>query len=166
MPHGAAMEGQLRRVLGPALFHAPTPARSRGREPKRPHEARLQPAREYRANKSKENQINPRKKAWISLDSFGRFGTFQCVTGNPNKKISRALNSRVRLCAKRLQRSFPLSPGPPPHKARRRSGDWESYSTDPGFGKAIGLKIVVSGLLRPIARQINPRLTRSLRYPV
>jgi hypothetical protein len=38
-------------------------------------------------NSSKENQIKPRKKAWISLDSFGRFGAFQWVTANPNKTI-------------------------------------------------------------------------------
>src|SRR4029077_18302335 len=38
-------------------------------------------------NKAKQNQINPSKKAWISLDSFGRIGTFQWVTTNPNKKI-------------------------------------------------------------------------------
>jgi hypothetical protein len=29
----------------------------------------------------------PKKKAWISLDSFGRIGAFQWVTANPNKKI-------------------------------------------------------------------------------
>jgi hypothetical protein len=33
-------------------------------------------------------QINPRKKAWISLDSFGRIGSFQWVTANPDKKSS------------------------------------------------------------------------------
>jgi hypothetical protein len=38
-------------------------------------------------NKRKQIQIKPRKKAWISLDSFGRIGTFQWVTVNPNKKI-------------------------------------------------------------------------------
>ena len=38
-------------------------------------------------NESKQNQINPRKKAWFSLDSLGRFGAFQWVTANPNKKI-------------------------------------------------------------------------------
>jgi hypothetical protein len=38
-------------------------------------------------NKSKEIQTIPRKKAWISLDSFGRFGTFQWLTTNPSKKI-------------------------------------------------------------------------------
>jgi hypothetical protein len=31
--------------------------------------------------------MNPRKKAWISLDSFGRIGTFQWITANPSKKI-------------------------------------------------------------------------------
>jgi hypothetical protein len=31
-------------------------------------------------------QRKPREKAWISLDSFGRIGTFQWVTANPNKK--------------------------------------------------------------------------------
>jgi hypothetical protein len=38
-------------------------------------------------NKRKQIQIKPRKKAWISLDSFGRIGPFQWVTANPNKKI-------------------------------------------------------------------------------
>jgi hypothetical protein len=37
--------------------------------------------------KTKGIQGNPRKKAWISLDSFGRIGAFQRVTTNPNKKI-------------------------------------------------------------------------------
>ena len=127
-------------LLRPTLFHAPTPARSRGREPKRPHEARLQPAREYRPNKSKENQTKPRKKAWISLDSFGRFGTFQCFTGNPNKKISAALNSRVRLCENLSARVPFLFYRPPSHASRPRSGDWDSYRTDPGFGKEIAQK--------------------------
>src|ERR1700733_6633437 len=40
-----------------------------------------------RPNKRKQMQIKPRKKPWISLDSFGRIGTFQWVTTNPNKKI-------------------------------------------------------------------------------
>jgi hypothetical protein len=31
--------------------------------------------------------LGPRKKAWISVDSFGRIETFQWVTTNPNKKI-------------------------------------------------------------------------------
>jgi hypothetical protein len=34
-----------------------------------------------------QNQANPNKIAWISLDSFGRIGTFQWVTANPNKKF-------------------------------------------------------------------------------
>jgi hypothetical protein len=38
-------------------------------------------------NKSKKMQENPREKAWISLDSFGRIWTYQGVTTNPNKKI-------------------------------------------------------------------------------
>jgi hypothetical protein len=40
-----------------------------------------------RPNKRKQIQIKERKKAWISLDSFGRIGPFQWVTANPNKKI-------------------------------------------------------------------------------
>jgi hypothetical protein len=47
-------------------------------------------------NSSKQNQIKPSKKAWISLDSFGRIGTYQWVTANPNKKIF----SRATLCPK------------------------------------------------------------------
>jgi hypothetical protein len=57
-----------------------------------------QPNGEFLANKSKKNQIKPRKKAWISLDSFGRFGAFQWVTANPNKKVLFACGSRLRLC--------------------------------------------------------------------
>ena len=35
----------------------------------------------------KPDQARPRKRAWIFLDSFVRFGAFQSVTGGPNKKI-------------------------------------------------------------------------------
>jgi hypothetical protein len=56
--------------------------------------------------KTKENQAKPSKKAWISLDSFGRIGTFQCVTAIPNKKISLGLNSRLRLLVEGISRAF------------------------------------------------------------
>jgi hypothetical protein len=48
--------------------------------------SRSRPRGQANPNKSKENQGKPNKKAWISLDSFGRIGTFQWVTANPNKK--------------------------------------------------------------------------------
>jgi hypothetical protein len=57
----------------------------------------MQPAREFPPNKTKENQIKPRKKTWISLDSFGRFGAFQRVTRNPNKKFIPLRGSRTKL---------------------------------------------------------------------
>jgi hypothetical protein len=47
---------------------------------------RIQPERELAPNKTKQIQIKPRKKAWISLDSFGRIGAFQWVTGEKNRK--------------------------------------------------------------------------------
>jgi hypothetical protein len=47
--------------------------------------------------------MNPSKKAWISLDSFGRFGAFQWVTANPKKKILPRLNSRLGLCPERIE---------------------------------------------------------------
>jgi hypothetical protein len=46
---------------------------------------------------SKKIQGKPRKKACISLDSFGRNGAFQWVTANPNKKSGRA-SARVSGC--------------------------------------------------------------------
>jgi hypothetical protein len=49
---------------------------------------RSAPAAKVDANKSKEIQGNPSKKACISLDFFGGIGTFQWVTTNPNKKKS------------------------------------------------------------------------------
>ena len=67
-------------------------------------------------NKSKEIQRNPRKKAWISLDSFGRIGTYQWVTTNPNKKIF----SPVTLC---LKSHNPLL-APRQRAPRVRSSDW------------------------------------------
>jgi hypothetical protein len=48
-------------------------------------------------NKSKEIQGNPSKNPWISLDSFVRFGAFQWVTANPNKKFW-PTPTRVRGC--------------------------------------------------------------------
>ena len=59
-------------------------------------------------NKSKETQRNPRKKAWISLDSFGRIWTYQWVTTNPNK-----IFSRVTLCLKTRNRLFRSAPARP-----------------------------------------------------
>jgi hypothetical protein len=56
--------------------------RSRARAPS----AKPLSGRQTKPNKSKEIQGNPRKKAWISLDSFGRIVVFQRVTVNPNKK--------------------------------------------------------------------------------
>jgi hypothetical protein len=47
----------------------------------------IQPCGELRPNKSKENQIKPNKKAWISLDFLGRIGRFQWVTTIPNKNF-------------------------------------------------------------------------------
>jgi hypothetical protein len=48
--------------------------------------------------KARKTQTNPRKKAWIALDSFGRFGVFQGVTRNSNKKYLPNRSSRLRLC--------------------------------------------------------------------
>ena len=62
---------------------------------------------------AKQIQAKPRKKAWISLDSFGRIRTFQWVTTNPNKK------------------SFPviLCLNCHPGQARGRSGNWKKLIT-------------------------------------
>jgi hypothetical protein len=46
----------------------------------------------------KENQGKPRKKAGISLDSFGRIGLFQWVTEKKIKKTAAGL-TRVQGCA-------------------------------------------------------------------
>jgi hypothetical protein len=47
----------------------------------------IQRTRELAPNKSKEMQVKPRKKAWISLFFLGGIGPFQWVTGEKNKKI-------------------------------------------------------------------------------
>jgi hypothetical protein len=46
--------------------------------------------------------MKPSKIAWISLDLFVRIGIFQWVTSKKIKKI----DSRLKLCAKRLRRLF------------------------------------------------------------
>jgi hypothetical protein len=53
-------------------------------------------------NPSKQIQIKPSKIAWNSLVLFVRIGTFQRVTREKIKKI----DSRLKLCAKRLRRLF------------------------------------------------------------
>jgi hypothetical protein len=45
-----------------------------------------QPARELAPNKSKQMQVKPREKAWISLFFLGGIGPFQWVTGEKNTK--------------------------------------------------------------------------------
>jgi hypothetical protein len=59
-------------------------------------------------------KINPRKTkqiqakiAWISLDSFGRIGTFQLLTANPNKKFPPAELASLG-CAQRRLEGMPL----------------------------------------------------------
>jgi hypothetical protein len=59
----------------------------------------IQLSGEFRARKCKENQG---KFLWISLDSFGRIGTFQWVMTNPNKKNRRTLNSPPGLCSLKI----------------------------------------------------------------
>jgi hypothetical protein len=66
-----------------------------------------QPTREFPQNKSKKNQANPSKIAWISLDSFGRIGTFQLLTANPNKKFPPAELASLG-CAQRRLEGMPL----------------------------------------------------------
>jgi hypothetical protein len=74
-----------------------------GSTPGRP----VQPARELAANKTKQNQIEPSKKAWISLVFFGGIGAFQRVTGEKNKKIL-SVTARVEGCAQNV--SNPIFP--------------------------------------------------------
>jgi hypothetical protein len=62
---------------------------------------RLQPKREWTANKGKQMQINERKKAFICFYLLFRIGTFQWVTADSNKKI-RPLSARVAGCAQML----------------------------------------------------------------
>jgi hypothetical protein len=69
-----------------SLFH-PQGSREGGGEGQARRRAR-DPCVGVAPNKSKQNQIDPDKKAWICLVLFVRIGTFQWVTANPNKKIS------------------------------------------------------------------------------
>ncbi len=85
-------------------------------EPRRPGaRPRVRRDRQTKASKTKLIQGNPRKKAWISLDSFGRIGTFQWVTANPNKKTFPAScspgNASERPCLLCFRRSD-ASPAP------------------------------------------------------
>jgi hypothetical protein len=86
-------------------------------------------------------RVNVSKIACIYWRLFFRIGTFQRVTVDSNKKIPFRLSSRLRLCAKRLKRAFPLFLSPPTRYTRpARSGEWESYNTDFGFWKEIAHK--------------------------
>ena len=55
---------------------------------------------------SKKIQGKPRKSPCISLDSFGRIGAFQRVTGKKIKKIPLPFNSPLWLCARCLNLSL------------------------------------------------------------
>jgi hypothetical protein len=74
------MKTQQRPAWRTSLAHFPIRAEAPSAEPLS--------GRQTEPNKSKGIQGKPRKKAWISLESFGRIGTFQRVTANPNKKNS------------------------------------------------------------------------------
>jgi hypothetical protein len=71
---------------------------------------------------SKQDQADPRKKAWISLVLFARIGTFQWVTAIPNRKILILVSGCVQNISCGLFILFP---------ARPRGG------FDPAIGKTI-----------------------------
>jgi hypothetical protein len=67
-------------------------------------------------------QGNPNKSKEKSLDSFGRFGAFQWVTANPNKKICSRRNSRFRLYMNAAVAGPVHSPFTTGHSAARSIG--------------------------------------------
>jgi hypothetical protein len=69
-------------------------------------------------------QGKPKKIPWISLDSFGRIGTFQWVITNPNKKTAALLNSPPGLYSRKIPQALSLPASPvrgPPHSAREKT---------------------------------------------
>ena len=60
-----------------------------------------------RASFLQENPRKKRKSPCISLDFFGRFGAFQRVTANSNKKIRQPLNSPSWLCSRHRRPACP-----------------------------------------------------------
>jgi len=57
---------------------------------------RAAPRAKSNPSQPKPDQEKPRKRAWIFLDSFVRFGAFQRVTSNPKQKICRPLRASRR----------------------------------------------------------------------
>ena len=94
-----------------------------------PQGSQIQLAGEFRPRKSKQNQIKPRKNAWICLVLFVRIGTFQGVTANPNRKIFYGPNSPSGLCAKCLRRALLSSPRSAAASRRLDSGRQNIIST-------------------------------------
>jgi hypothetical protein len=93
----------------------------------------------------KQIQINPNKKAWISLVLFVGIGPFQRVTAIPNKKI----HSRLRLCAKCLKGSALLSPGRLACTAAGSiSGEWESHSVQYHLILIFATNFVIGGIAK------------------
>ena len=81
---------------------------------------------------SKQIQTKPSKNPWICLDLFVRIGTFQRVMSKKIKKI----DSRLKLCAKRLRRmrhSFLLAARRPDRADREsiaRNSDFRKKNVD------------------------------------
>jgi hypothetical protein len=120
--------------------------------PKRPHKAGCN----QRATTVQIN-ANKRKKNCFLLLSFtivyflesGLFNSLQAI------QIKNFAPSQLASEVVRETSLIPSFSWHAAHKAQRRSGDWESYSTAPGFLKAIAQKSLVGGFLGPIAGQIN-----------
>ena len=84
------------------------------------------------------------------MDSFGRFGPFQWVTANPNKKIFSGPNSPLGLCAKCLRHAL-LSPS---RQARHRASSVRSVEIFLTHLSAFANKILANSKRRsrPTAR--------------
>jgi hypothetical protein len=120
--------------------------------------------------------MNPRKKAWISLDYFGRFGASQWVTTNPNKKILIAFNSRFGLCSRAYKTYFSCefslysSPRRNPSRNGRLFPTLRQDSIIFGFLKGVASKKLLAEEERTlgrlvIARSEATRRSRSRRAP-
>jgi hypothetical protein len=125
MPDGAAMEGQLRRVLA----FCPLPCPTRRRLPGRVGESRsvrTRPGCNQRASAVQIN-ANKRKQNCFLLLSFtivyflesGLFNSLQAI---------------------QIKNSAPSQLASEVVPETSRSGDWENYSTNPGFWKEMAPK--------------------------
>jgi hypothetical protein len=126
----------------------------------------MQPSREIRPNRSKQNQGKPNKIAWISLVLFVRPGLFNGLRPIQIKNLC-SVSTRVPGCARNVSKlPFLLGSSPPLARASDPSCLWKNIAQSFCFSKQIPHSLLRSRAGESVRTRQAPRRAATRRRPI